>query len=72
MPKWFEITEAIKHLEHADQRMTDLQAERETERKKRIEYFDALDDIAKGRTAGFSPAEFADRTINPFNYFKLN
>ena len=38
MPKWFEITEAIRNLvEAADRRMTDLQAKREAERRRRIE-----------------------------------
>ena len=36
MSRWFETTEAIKQIESADERMTEMQEEREDERKRRI------------------------------------
>jgi len=36
MSRWFETTEAITQIESADERMTEMQEERNAERKRRI------------------------------------
>ena len=61
----WETKQIRRELAQVDARFLMMQRERGAERKARIAYQDALDDIAKGNTGGLDAATYAYAVLNP-------
>lgn len=61
----WETKQIRRELAMVDARFLELQKERGAERKSRVIYQEALDNIAKGSVHGMTPAEYAFKILNP-------